>query len=165
MGYNGSAILAMAGKDCVAIACDRRYGVQVRGNAVEIFFGMVYLSRSCFRHKPWRQTERKYSRCTTSFTLDYPGWPLISLPFTRKLSSGLQCTSSERSSLFIWAILSCLTVSLQEREIKPAAFGKLVSTLLYEKRFGPYFIEPVIAGLTEVFEYSFFANHWKPHAE
>ena len=29
MGYNGSAILAMAGKDCVAIACDRRYGVQV----------------------------------------------------------------------------------------------------------------------------------------
>ncbi len=29
MGYNGSAILGMAGKDCVAIACDRRYGVQV----------------------------------------------------------------------------------------------------------------------------------------
>jgi 20S proteasome subunit beta 3 len=39
---------------------------------------------------------------------------------------------------------------LQERDIKPAAFGKLVSSLLYEKRFGPYFIEPVIAGLGEV---------------
>ncbi len=38
----------------------------------------------------------------------------------------------------------------QERDIKPAAFGKLVSSLLYEKRFGPYFIEPVIAGLGEV---------------
>ena len=38
----------------------------------------------------------------------------------------------------------------QERDIKPAAFGKLVSTLLYEKRFGPYFIEPVNAGLGEV---------------
>jgi 20S proteasome alpha/beta subunit len=39
---------------------------------------------------------------------------------------------------------------MQERDIKPAAFGKLVSSLLYEKRFGPYFIEPVIAGLGEV---------------
>ena len=35
----------------------------------------------------------------------------------------------------------------EERDIKPASFGKLVSSLLYEKRFGPYFIEPVIAGL------------------
>jgi 20S proteasome subunit beta 3 len=39
---------------------------------------------------------------------------------------------------------------MQERDIKPAAFGKLVSSLLYEKRFGPYFIEPVVAGLGEV---------------
>jgi 20S proteasome subunit beta 3 len=29
----------------------------------------------------------------------------------------------------------------EERDIKPASFGKLVSSLLYEKRFGPYFIE------------------------
>lgn len=29
MGYNGSAMVAMAGKNCVAIAADRRYGVQV----------------------------------------------------------------------------------------------------------------------------------------
>ncbi len=29
--------------------------------------------------------------------------------------------------------------------------SELVSTTLYEKRFGPYFCEPVIAGLNEVF--------------
>ena len=28
MSYNGSALVAMTGKDCVAIAADRRYGVQ-----------------------------------------------------------------------------------------------------------------------------------------
>lgn len=28
MEYNGSAIMAMVGKDCVAIAADRRFGVQ-----------------------------------------------------------------------------------------------------------------------------------------
>jgi len=38
--------------------------------------------------------------------------------------------------------------SLREnREMKPKTFMSMVSNLLYERRFGPYFIEPVIAGL------------------
>ncbi|KAG8742252.1 proteasome core particle subunit beta 3 [Ceratobasidium sp. 414] len=36
----------------------------------------------------------------------------------------------------------------EEREIEPKTFAHLVSSTLYERRFGPYFIEPVIAGLT-----------------
>jgi len=35
----------------------------------------------------------------------------------------------------------------EERAIKPSTFGHLVSATLYEKRFGPYFVSPVIAGL------------------
>ena len=30
MEYNGAAIIAMKGKDCVAIAADRRFGVQAQ---------------------------------------------------------------------------------------------------------------------------------------
>ena len=40
MSYNGSAIVAMIGKDCVGIAADRRFGVQaqtVSMNAQKIF--------------------------------------------------------------------------------------------------------------------------------
>eukprot|EP00351_Strombidinopsis_sp_SopsisLIS2011_P007351 CAMPEP_0116870158 /NCGR_PEP_ID=MMETSP0463-20121206/15_1 /TAXON_ID=181622 /ORGANISM="Strombidinopsis sp, Strain SopsisLIS2011" /LENGTH=195 /DNA_ID=CAMNT_0004506313 /DNA_START=44 /DNA_END=631 /DNA_ORIENTATION=+ len=38
--------------------------------------------------------------------------------------------------------------SLKEgREIKAGTFSKLVATSLYEKRFGPYFVAPVVAGL------------------
>lgn len=33
------------------------------------------------------------------------------------------------------------------RDIKPSTFTHLVSTMLYERRFGPWFVEPVIAGL------------------
>jgi hypothetical protein len=40
----------------------------------------------------------------------------------------------------------------EEREIAPETFCHLVSSTLYEKRFGPYFIEPVIAGLPAVSE-------------
>ena len=35
----------------------------------------------------------------------------------------------------------------EEREIEPEKFTHLVSSTRYEKRFGPYFAEPVIAGL------------------
>lgn len=35
----------------------------------------------------------------------------------------------------------------EEREIEPEAFTQLVSSALYERRFGPWFIEPVIAGM------------------
>lgn len=37
----------------------------------------------------------------------------------------------------------------EERLIKPETFANVVASTLYEKRFGPYFIEPVIAGLKE----------------
>ncbi|KAF9652488.1 N-terminal nucleophile aminohydrolase [Thelephora ganbajun] len=37
----------------------------------------------------------------------------------------------------------------EEREIEPEAFAHLVSSTLYERRFGPFFIEPVMAGLTK----------------
>ena len=37
----------------------------------------------------------------------------------------------------------------EDREMTPAVFTNLLSTMLYEKRFGPYFCEPVIAGLDE----------------
>lgn len=35
----------------------------------------------------------------------------------------------------------------ESREIEPSTFARLVSSTLYEHRFGPYFIEPVIAGM------------------
>ena len=37
----------------------------------------------------------------------------------------------------------------EEREIKPKTFSALLSQMLYERRFGPYFIEPVVAGLQQ----------------
>jgi 20S proteasome subunit beta 3 len=37
----------------------------------------------------------------------------------------------------------------EEREIEPETFAHLVSSTLYERRFGPYFVEPVIAGLSK----------------
>jgi 20S proteasome subunit beta 3 len=35
----------------------------------------------------------------------------------------------------------------EERDMKPETFAHMLSMMLYEKRFGPYFAEPVVAGL------------------
>ena len=35
----------------------------------------------------------------------------------------------------------------EERDMKPSTFGSLVSTMQYERRFGSYFVSPVVAGL------------------
>mmetsp|Transcript_16674 Transcript_16674/g.15965 ORF Transcript_16674/g.15965 Transcript_16674/m.15965 type:complete len:143 (+) Transcript_16674:204-632(+) len=38
------------------------------------------------------------------------------------------------------------------RDIKAETYSKLVATSLYEHRFGPYFVQPIIAGLDKVSE-------------
>jgi 20S proteasome subunit beta 3 len=38
----------------------------------------------------------------------------------------------------------------EEREITPVTFAHLVSSTLYERRFGPYFNKPVVAGLEPI---------------
>jgi 20S proteasome subunit beta 3 len=37
----------------------------------------------------------------------------------------------------------------EEREMRPHVLASMVSSLLYDHRFGPYFVEPVVAGLEE----------------
>eukprot|EP00283_Hemiselmis_rufescens_P015021 CAMPEP_0173468582 /NCGR_PEP_ID=MMETSP1357-20121228/76924_1 /TAXON_ID=77926 /ORGANISM="Hemiselmis rufescens, Strain PCC563" /LENGTH=209 /DNA_ID=CAMNT_0014436805 /DNA_START=22 /DNA_END=651 /DNA_ORIENTATION=+ len=109
MAYNGSAMIGMAGKNCVAIASDRRYGVQLQTMATD---------RS--------KIEKVHD----------------------KLYVGLAGLASDQATFYEKLKFRIAMYNLrEERDIKPASFGKLVSTLLYEKRFGPYFIEPVIAGL------------------
>jgi 20S proteasome subunit beta 3 len=109
MQYNGSAIVAMCGKDCVAIASDTRFGIQLQTVATDM-------------HKVFRIHDTLY----------------IGL-------AGLATDMTTVKQLLEYR--TKMYKLTEERDISPQAFANLVSTLLYEKRFGPYFIEPVIAGL------------------
>ena len=98
----------MVGKDCVAIACDLRLGLQsltVSNNFPKIFtYGDVYLGLT-----------------------------------------GLATDVSTVSDLFRYKVN--MYRLREERNISPQTMANLVSTSLYEKRFGPYFVSPVIAGI------------------
>nr|KAJ3405020.1 proteasome core particle subunit beta 3 [Polyrhizophydium stewartii] len=114
MEYNGSAIIAMTGKNCVAIAADRRFGVQA------LTLGMDF-------QKIFRVTDRTY----------------IGL-------SGLATDVTTLNERFRYKV-NMYRLN-EEREIGTKTFAHMVSSSQYEKRqaipeFGPYFVEPVIAGL------------------
>jgi len=108
---NGGACVAMVGKDCVAIACDLRLGLQaltVSNNHPKIFsYGdSVYLGLT-----------------------------------------GLATDVASVSDLFRYKVN--MYRLREERGIAPETFANLVSTSLYERRFGPWFVSPVVAGINQ----------------
>ncbi|AQL04684.1 Proteasome subunit beta type-3 [Zea mays] len=107
--YNGSAVVAMVGKNCFAIASDRRLGVQLQTIATD--FQRVFKVHD-------------------------------------KLYIGLSGLATDAQTLYQRLVFRHKLYQLrEERDMKPETFASLVSALLYEKRFGPYFCQPVIAGL------------------
>ncbi|EIN04629.1 20S proteasome subunit beta 3 [Punctularia strigosozonata HHB-11173 SS5] len=110
METNGGSVVAMVGKDCVAIASDLRLGNQAQGLAANF-------------QKVFSITDRIYL-----------GLPGLATDVT---------TLYER-----FRFRTNMYTIKEEREISPETFAHLVSSTLYEHRFGPYFIEPVIAGIS-----------------
>ncbi|KAJ2080291.1 proteasome core particle subunit beta 3 [Coemansia sp. RSA 988] len=109
MQFNGSALVAMVGKDCVAIAADKRLGQ--RALTVSTDFQKVF-------------------------------------PITERTYIGLAGLATDVKTLHDrFRMRVNLYKHREERTIEPGTFAHLVSHMLYERRFGPYFVEPVIAGL------------------
>ena len=109
MSYNGSAVIAMAGKNCVAIASDKRYGL--RNQTI-----------SCEMRKTFQVNDKTLCGLTGLAT---------------------DCQTLEQRFVFRTNMYRLR----EERDMSPTVFSNMVSNLLYERRFGPYFCEPVIAGL------------------
>jgi len=99
----------MVGKDCVAIACDLRLGLQ----ALTV---------------------------SNNFPKIFPYGSQVYLGLT-----GLATDVSSVSELFRYK--HNMYRLREERDISPQTFANLVSSSLYEKRFGPWFVSPVVAGM------------------
>lgn len=107
--YNGGTAIAMTGKDCVAIACDKRLGQQ-------------FTTIACEFSKIFEVGPTTY--------VSFPGLATDTLTFMERLRF--------RVNLY----------ELREnRKIGVKPLESLISNMLYEKRFGPYFIGPIIAAL------------------
>jgi len=107
--YNGAAMIAMTGKDCVAIASDTRLGQQAQTVAMD-FQKLFQVNSGTFVGLAGLATDVQTVSQTLKFKHD-------------------------------------LYALREQRDMKPQTVSNVLSTLLYEKRFGPYFIEPIVAGL------------------
>jgi len=111
MSYNGGSVVAMKGKNCVAIATDKRFGVQ--GRTMSSKFQRVF-------------------------------------QFGPTLFVGLGGLGTDVKTVYQRLRFRTNMYELREnRKMKPRTLSALISSFLYERRFGPYFIEPVIAGIDE----------------
>jgi len=109
MAYNGGAVVAMKGKECVAIGTDNRFGIQLQtiGKGAE-----------------------KIAKFGPKLFMSFPGLVTDSQTVENRLRFRVN------------------SYELREtKEISPKVLGALTTNLLYEHRFGTYFVEPVIAGL------------------
>ncbi|CAG8545284.1 6945_t:CDS:2 [Diversispora eburnea] len=101
--YNGGAVVAMTGKNCVAIASDKRIGIQMQTIGFE--FSKVF-------------------------------------PVTDKSYVGLPGLATDTQTLY-----ANMYKLREEREIEPRTLSNMIASTLYEKRWGPFFVEPLVAGL------------------
>jgi 20S proteasome subunit beta 3 len=107
--YNGSAMIAMTGKNCVGIATDRRLGIQLQ-------------------------------TISTQFQKVFEIQPAIFVGL-----AGLATDVQTVKNLLDFRLN--LYELREERCMVPQTVSYLLSQMLYERRFGPYFVEPIVAGL------------------
>ena len=111
LSYNGSGIVAMVGKNCVAVGTDTRLGVgfqTVATNSQKVFL-----------------MQDDILLCITGLASDIQ-------TFYKKM----------RLKLNMYRLR-------ENRDMKARTFASLVGTTLYEHRFGPFFIFPVVVGLQD----------------
>lgn len=112
MEYNGSAIVAMAGKDCVAIASDKRLGIRNFQTVSSSFQKVFKMTDKCFLGLAGLATDVQTVRNHLRFKINLYGLK-------------------------------------EERQMAAPVVRNLVSTSLYARRFAPWLVCPVVAGLDD----------------
>ncbi|TNJ30633.1 Proteasome subunit beta type 3 [Giardia muris] len=110
--YNGSALVAVRGRDCVAIAADKRLGCGYQTLTAGREERVFQLAPHC----------------------------LLGL-------AGLQ--TDVLTTYRQYRMKANLYAMQEDRPIRPRALARMISHALYSRRFGPYFITPIIAGFEE----------------
>ena len=128
--YNGAALVAMSGKNCVAIASDLRLGV--RGQTVAMNFQKVfpmgdklYLGLAGLATDVQTLCGRARAALATTPCL---------VPLTRgQLARPYSAAPADRAQQFQYR--TNVYRLKEDRDIKPITFAQMVSSALYERRY------------------------------
>ncbi len=137
LSYNGGAVIAMRGKNCVAVASDLRYGVQMR--TVTTDFEKVFeVSPTLWVGLPGLSTDTQTVMDKLRFRT-----AMYELREGRKMKP--KWVNIKLSQFFLSDFISNVFFFVVFLTFR--TFAAMLSNMLYERRFGPFFVEPVVAGL------------------
>ncbi|EAN31970.1 Proteasome subunit beta type-3 [Theileria parva strain Muguga] len=108
--YNGGAVVAMMGEGCVAIACDKRLGLNQQVTVSSNFPKAFKVTESCFFAASGLATDVQTLKEEIMFKVNM-----------YKLRG--------------------------DKEMSVKTLSNMVGAMLYSRRFGPWFVDSVIAGL------------------
>lgn len=109
--YNGAGLIAMIGKDSVAIGTDTRLGINLQ--TVGTNFQKVFIMQD-------------------NIIMGLAGLATDIQTFHKKMQYKLNMYRLR-----------------ENRDMLPKTFASLVGTTLYEHRFGPFFVSPIVIGLQD----------------
>ncbi|KAF8819301.1 proteasome beta subunit [Cardiosporidium cionae] len=112
MGYNGSAMVAMTGKNCVAIATDSRLGIRSFSTVAENFQKVFKMNDRCFVGFSGLATDVQTMHQLLRFRMN-----LYSLK--------------------------------EQHNMQASVVVNLIGNMLYQHRFSPYLVSPMLAGLND----------------
>ena len=125
LSYNGGAVLAMSGDNCVAIASDLRFGRELQTISTDftkVNSIIFYILLNIFFLQVFEMNPHLW--------VGLPGLATDILTVKQKIEFRMNMYELKET-----------------RQMRPKTFANMVSNMLYERRFGPFFVEPIVAGL------------------
>jgi 20S proteasome subunit beta 3 len=131
---NGGSVLAMAGKDCVVVAVDKRFGSGPQ--MVTIAPRHIWIPPSFYEK----------SLAMVAFC----GLEGDVQSLSQDLVSQLTFKVGRCAAMWGGGASSRISSSTRAKTITPGALASLVSHLLYQRRQAPYYAEPIVVGLKKI---------------
>mmetsp|Transcript_27397 Transcript_27397/g.31938 ORF Transcript_27397/g.31938 Transcript_27397/m.31938 type:complete len:313 (+) Transcript_27397:93-1031(+) len=135
---NGGSILAMAGKNCVAVAVDKRFGsgpqtINVSPRTVLLPHSRVMVG--------FTGLEGDVQSLASELSI------LVSEKMGRHLGFGFDFVNQQADDGSDGSDSTSSYINKRGREISPTSMSMLLSHVLYGRRRSPYYVEPIVAGL------------------
>ncbi|KAL7438334.1 hypothetical protein ACHAXH_005519 [Discostella pseudostelligera] len=152
--FNGGSILAMAGRNSVAIAIDARFGLGMQ----TISTGNSMTAGGHSTNDDDGDAAKNNNRLADGEVVGGGNPRILQLPNSNTLMAwtGLFGDGMSFAEELNWMLVrkaGCMGfpgTTMKNRKMSPRAITMLISHLLYRRRNAPYYVEPVIVGLETV---------------
>lgn len=170
---SGGSVLAMAGKDCIAIAVDKRFGngpalVQVSAPPLWLVTPTIWVASTGLQSDVQSLQQELSALLTTTRMRRSLGFAsrrykyhhhhqqqqhrvnVTATATTATTTSTNITNTSNTKSMNDDTMPPTITIPLQDSNLSPPAVASLLSHILYRRKQAPYYVEPIVVGFEPI---------------